>query len=50
MSPEKEQKSELSETAEQEQQFLKDRLTEELGREPTTEEMDEWLREHTESY
>lgn len=49
MSCEKE-KSELSEAAEQEEEFVRERLKEELGREPTREELDEWLREHTESY
>ena len=50
MSPEKDQKSELSDAAKQEEEFLKERLTAELGRAPTQEELDEWLREHTESY
>lgn len=50
MSPDKEQKSELSEAAEQEEEFLRERLSQELGREPTRDELDEWLREHTESY
>jgi len=42
--------SELVEAAKEEEEFVRLRLTQELGREPTTEELDEWLREHTESY
>ncbi|MDQ1522886.1 MAG: hypothetical protein QOE47_810, partial [Pyrinomonadaceae bacterium] len=29
---------------------LRGRLRDELGREPTDEELNEWLREHTEGY
>ena len=50
MNSEREEKAELAEAAEQEEAFIRERLTEELGREPTREELDEWLREHTESY
>ena len=32
------------------EQFVRERLQEELGREPTDDEVNEWLREHTESY
>ncbi len=42
--------SELSEAAMEEQTYIRERLKAELGREPTNEEVDEWLREHTESY
>lgn len=42
--------SPLSEVALEEEKFVRERLREELGREPTREELDEWLREHTESY
>jgi len=42
--------SELDETVREEAEFLKDKLREQLGREPTDEEVNEWLREHTESY
>jgi hypothetical protein len=42
--------SELTEVAQEEEEFVRERLMEELGREPTQEELDEWLREHTESY
>ena len=41
---------ELSEAADEEEKFVREKLKEELGREPTQEELDEWLREHTESY
>jgi hypothetical protein len=40
----------LEETAEREREYLRGRVREELGREPTEEELDEWLREHTEGY
>lgn len=30
--------------------YARQRLRDELGREPTDEEIDEWLRDHTESY
>ena len=42
--------SELAETVKEEAEFLKEKLREQLGREPTDEEVNEWLREHTESY
>jgi hypothetical protein len=41
---------ELQEVAETEHKYLHERLREELGREPTEEELDEWLRQHTEGY
>ena len=44
------QDSKLSEIAEEEEAFVRDQLMMELGRVPTREEVDEWLREHTESY
>jgi hypothetical protein len=51
MSSEREGKdSPLSEIADEEMSVVRERLTKELGRQPTREEMDEWLREHTESY
>jgi hypothetical protein len=40
----------LEDAAEREQEYLRRRLREELGREPTEEELNEWLREHTEGY
>jgi hypothetical protein len=41
---------ELEEAFKAEHQYLHQRLREELGREPTEEELDEWVREHTEGY
>ena len=40
----------LEETAEREREYLRGRVRDELGHEPTEEELDEWLREHTEGY
>lgn len=40
----------LEEAAEREREYLRGRLRDESGREPTDEELDEWLREHTEGY
>jgi hypothetical protein len=45
-----EEPSELGEVAETEHEYLHQRLREELGREPTEQELDEWLRQHTEGY
>ena len=42
--------NELANVAKEEQEFVRQALTAELGREPTEEELNEWLREHTESY
>ena len=42
--------SELENAARAEQEFLQQRLREELGREASAEELDEWLRQHTEGY
>lgn len=42
--------SDLERVAETEQEYLHQRLRNELGREPTEEELDEWLRQHTEGY
>jgi hypothetical protein len=44
------ERSELSEVAETEHKYLHERLRQELGREPTEQELDEWLRQHTEGY
>ena len=41
---------ELEEAFGKEHEYLHQRLREELGREPTEEELDEWLRQHTEGY
>ncbi len=40
----------LKDVAEDEHEYLHDRLRVELGREPTEQELDEWLRQHTEGY
>jgi len=40
----------LEETAEREREYLRGRLRDEWRREPTEEELDEWLREHTEGH
>lgn len=45
-----EKSSELGEIAEIEHKYLHQRLRDELGREPTEDELDEWLRQHTEGY
>lgn len=50
MSSEKDEAADLTLAAEQEAEFVRAHLKEELGRPPTREEIDEWLREHTESY
>lgn len=42
--------SELEDAARTERDYLRQRLREELGREPTEQELDEWLRQHTEGY
>lgn len=40
----------LEDVARTEHEYLHQRLREDLGREPTEEELDEWLRQHTEGY
>lgn len=40
----------LEEVAEGEHEYLHNRLREDLGREPTEAELNEWLRQHTEGY
>ena len=40
----------LDEAARNEGEYLRGRLRDELGREPTEAELDEWLRQHTEGY
>jgi hypothetical protein len=44
------QEAGLNDVVQTEQEFVRQKLREELGREPTEEELNEWLREHTESY
>lgn len=40
----------LEDAARDEQEYLRERLRDELKREPSEEEMNEWLRQHTEGY
>lgn len=40
----------LEEAVRDEREYVRRRLREELGREPGDEEVDEWLRQHTEGY
>jgi DNA-directed RNA polymerase specialized sigma subunit len=40
----------LTEAARAERDYVCERLRAELGREPTTEEINDWLRQHTEGY
>lgn len=40
----------LEETARREEDYVRERLRGEMGREPSDEELREWLREHTEGY
>ncbi|MFL6211556.1 MAG: hypothetical protein ACJ74W_22090 [Pyrinomonadaceae bacterium] len=40
----------LADAASTEREYLRTRLRAELGRDPNDEELDEWLREHTEGY
>ena len=42
--------AELEDAARSEQNYVRERLREELKREPTEQEVDEWLRQHTEGY
>lgn len=45
-----EKNSSLNELVRQEQFIAHDRVEEELGREPSQEETNQWLNEHTEGY
>ncbi len=40
----------LDDAAQSEREYVRERLREELKREPTEDELDEWLRQHTEGY
>ena len=42
--------AELEDAARSERSYVRERLREELKREPTEQEVDEWLRQHTEGY
>lgn len=45
-----EEDTSLDEAAETERDYVRRRLRDELGRNPSEEEVDEWLRRHTEGY
>ncbi len=40
----------LEDVGRQEEDYMRERLRQELGREPTEEEVSAWLRRHTEGY
>jgi hypothetical protein len=40
----------LDEAVREEREYVRGRLRDELQREPTEEEVDDWLRQHTEAY
>lgn len=40
----------LEEAVREEREYVRRRLHDELGHEPSEEEIDEWLRQHTEGY
>lgn len=42
--------NDLASIASDERDFVRESLRADLGREPSEEELNEWLREHTESY
>jgi len=44
------QNAKLEDVAATEHEYLHERLRQDLGREPTEAELDEWLRQHTEGY
>ncbi len=46
----RDENAKLEDIAQSEHKYLHQRLREDLGREPTEEELDEWLRQHTEGY
>ena len=48
--PNDDNQNELANVASDEREFVRQTLAAELGRQPTEEELNEWLREHTESY
>ena len=48
--PANESEEKLDDVARTEHEYLHQRLRDELGREPTEAELDEWLRQHTEGY
>ncbi len=48
--PEDDDNDSLADVVRDEQEYLRGRLREELKREPTEQEMNDWLRQHTEGY
>lgn len=48
--PEETADTPLEDAARSEREYVRQRLREELQREPTDEEVDQWLRRHTEGY
>ncbi|MFN2533053.1 MAG: hypothetical protein ABR555_17350 [Pyrinomonadaceae bacterium] len=50
MGGEENAETELTGAVQAEMDFLRTQMKEQLGREPSDEELNEWLREHTESY
>jgi hypothetical protein len=44
------QNARLEDVAQTEHEYLHERLRQDLGREPSEEELDQWLRQHTEGY
>lgn len=49
-SPDGEGDNTLEGAARDSREYVRERLQQELNREPSEEEVSEWLREHTESY
>ena len=47
---EEEGRDSLDEAARDEREYVRRRVRDDLGREPSEEELDEWLRRHTEGY
>lgn len=48
--PDEEEGSSLEDVVRDEEEVPRRRLREQLGREPTDEEVSDWLRQHTEGY
>jgi hypothetical protein len=48
--PDSEGNNTLEDAARDSREYVRERLQEELKREPSEEEVSEWLREHTEGY
>ena len=48
--PQTDEDDTLEDAVQAERDYVRERLREELKREPTAAEVDEWLRQHTEGY